>query len=63
MTKLLKRFANDDAGAVTVDWMVMCAAIVGLCVTGLGAAQSSVADLAQALSADVTTEEVVRLND
>ena len=27
---LLKTFASDDAGAVTVDWVVLTGAIVGL---------------------------------
>jgi Flp pilus assembly pilin Flp len=30
MTNLLKNFANDESGAVTVDWVVLTAAIVGL---------------------------------
>lgn len=28
--KEVKRFAADDAGAVTVDWVVLTAAVVGL---------------------------------
>ena len=27
---IFKSFANDEAGAVTVDWVVLTAAIVGL---------------------------------
>ncbi|MCL4188222.1 MAG: hypothetical protein KJZ85_11490 [Rhodobacteraceae bacterium] len=27
---LVKKFRNDEAGAVTVDWVVLTAAIVGL---------------------------------
>ena len=27
---IIKLFANDEAGAVTVDWVVLTAAIVGL---------------------------------
>lgn len=30
MLLLLKRFRNDDAGAVTVDWVVITAAVVGM---------------------------------
>ena len=30
MTKLLKAFAKNDDGAVTVDWVVLTAAIVGI---------------------------------
>lgn len=30
MTRLLSKFYRDEHGAVTVDWVVLCAAIVGL---------------------------------
>jgi Flp pilus assembly pilin Flp len=30
MLNLFKTFKNDEAGAVTVDWVVLTAAIVGL---------------------------------
>ncbi len=30
MKTALKRFCNDQSGAVTVDWVVLTAAIVGL---------------------------------
>ena len=32
MFKALKKFTNDEAGAVTVDWVVLTAAVVGLCI-------------------------------
>ncbi|MDK3017121.1 hypothetical protein [Pseudodonghicola flavimaris] len=31
MSKLFKSFAKRETGAVTVDWVVLTAAIVGLC--------------------------------
>lgn len=30
MLELLGRFARDDTGAVTIDWVVLCAAMVGI---------------------------------
>lgn len=30
MTNMIKNFAADESGAVTVDWVVLTAAIVGL---------------------------------
>ncbi len=30
MRRLLKKFRADEAGAVTVDWVVLTAALVGL---------------------------------
>jgi hypothetical protein len=32
MWNALKTFKNDEAGAVTVDWVVLTAAVVGLAV-------------------------------
>jgi len=30
--KLFAKFANDESGAVTVDWVVLTAAIVGIAI-------------------------------
>lgn len=30
LLNIFKSFANDEAGAVTVDWVVLTAAVVGL---------------------------------
>jgi len=42
---LFKSFRNDEDGAVTVDWVVLTAAVVGLGVIALGAINSGVKDL------------------
>ena len=49
MTRLdtFKSFANDEAGAVTVDWVVLTAAIVGLGIvvmTSVGGGITGLAD-------------------
>lgn len=36
LIKLAKAFLKDDAGAVTVDWVVLTAAIVGLGLAVMG---------------------------
>jgi len=46
----LKSFYTDDDGAVTVDWVVLTAAIVGLCVLIASAMQDGALGLADALS-------------
>ncbi len=33
MFMTLRKFKNDESGAVTVDWVVLTAAIIGLAVT------------------------------
>ena len=43
LLNIFKSFKNDESGAVTVDWVVLTAAIVGMGVLVLGAVQSAVA--------------------
>lgn len=46
----LKLFYTDDDGAVTVDWVVLTAAIVGLCVLIASAMQDGALGLADAMA-------------
>jgi Flp pilus assembly pilin Flp len=41
MIKFIKNFRKDEDGAVTVDWVVLTAAVVGLAIAAYGAIQSS----------------------
>ncbi len=50
--KLFKNFKNDESGAVTVDWVVLTAAVVGLGIAVLAAVSSGV----QNLSGDINTQ-------
>ena len=36
MRRLWARFRGEDCGAVTVDWVVLCAAIIGIGMLVLG---------------------------
>lgn len=40
MTQRIKMFAADQEGAVTVDWVVLTAAVCGLAIAAFGAIQS-----------------------
>ncbi len=51
MIKFFKNFRKDEAGAVTVDWVVLTAAVVGLAV----AAYSSIETGASGLIANTAT--------
>lgn len=42
----VRAFARKDAGAVTVDWVVLSAAVVGLLAAGYGYLRSGTLDLA-----------------
>jgi len=46
----LKSFLMDDDGAVTVDWVVLTAAIVGLCVLIAAAMEDGALGLADGLA-------------
>jgi Flp pilus assembly pilin Flp len=41
MIKFIKNFRKDEDGAVTVDWVVLTAAVVGLAIAAYGAIQTS----------------------
>lgn len=50
----MKRFARDEDGAVTVDWVVLTAAIVGLAVIAFNSIETSTSNLATGIAADIT---------
>ena len=41
MIKFIKNFRKDENGAVTVDWVVLTAAVVGMAMAAYGAIQTS----------------------
>ncbi|SMO99406.1 hypothetical protein SAMN06265173_1531 [Thalassovita litoralis] len=45
MIKFIKNFRKDEAGAVTVDWVVLTAAVVGLGVAAFTAVETSTSGL------------------
>ena len=53
MIKFFKNFNKDEDGAVTVDWVVLTAAVVGLGVAGVTTVKSGVSTLAGTISKDV----------
>ena len=57
----IKNFAADESGAVTVDWVVLTAAIVGLGIAVIASVSDGVGDLAEAISGSLSEAEVVEL--
>lgn len=53
MLNLVKNFVNDESGAVTVDWVVLTAAIVGLGILVIRAVTPGVTQLGEAISDEV----------
>ena len=51
--KFAKTFKNDESGAVTVDWVVLTAAIVGLGIAVLSSVSGGTTSLADAISSEL----------
>ena len=50
MTKLFNKFRKDESGAVTVDWVVLTAAVVALAGAAYGSIQTGATDMTAATS-------------
>ena len=55
----IKRFLTEQSGAVTVDWVVLTAAIVGLGIAVLAAVRSGVADLSGDIDSKLKEEHII----
>jgi len=50
MLRRVKNFLSREDGAVTVDWVVLTAAVVGLLAAGYGMMRSGTTDLSEGVS-------------
>lgn len=55
---LLKKFRNDESGAVTVDWVVLTAAIVGLGVAVMAVVGNGMLDVADTIGTEISNTGV-----
>ncbi len=60
--KLWKNFKNDESGAVTVDWVVLTAALVGLGLAVILAIQPGIESAATSINEDLSSANAVSLN-
>ncbi len=56
MIKFIKNFRKDESGAVTVDWVVLTAAVVGLAIAAYSTIESSSSTLIGAAAGAVDLE-------
>ncbi|MCH2095924.1 MAG: hypothetical protein MK160_12525 [Rhodobacteraceae bacterium] len=56
MTKFINNFRKDESGAVTVDWVVLTAAVVGLAIAAYSTIETSSSTLISAAATAVTGE-------
>ena len=61
MTNMIKNFVNDESGAVTVDWVVLTAAIVGLGIAVIASVSTGVTDLGTDIQTSLSTANVATL--
>ena len=59
MFKIAKKFNNDEDGAVTVDWVVLTAAVVGLGIAALAAVKKGTGTLTSKISSHLSTQSIV----
>jgi len=53
-----KSFRNDEEGAVTVDWVVLTAAIVGLGIAVYGVVSGGIQNLSQQIDTQLETDQI-----
>ena len=53
---VFKRFVRDESGAVTVDWVVLTAAIVGLAIVVVTTLQDPLKEAAVAIGDEITEQ-------
>lgn len=58
MIKFIKNFRKDENGAVTVDWVVLTAAVVGLAVAAYSTIETQTNQLAADIGATIDTQNV-----
>ncbi len=61
MLEFIKTFRADDDGAVTVDWVVLTAAIVGLGIAVLLAVRGGTVDVANDIGSTLSSAEIPEL--
>jgi len=58
MKMVLTQFASDESGAVTVDWVVLTGAIVGLAVALIGTISEGALDHSRGLGEHLSVKSV-----
>lgn len=61
MIKFFKNFSKDEDGAVTVDWVVLTAAVVGLGIAGVATVNDGIGSLAETIEADLDSATMTGL--
>lgn len=63
MLKFLKKFRTEEDGAVTVDWVVLTASVVGLAVGGVVMVKDGVDGLAGNIGTELSSATVTGIGE
>ena len=58
MIKFFKNFSKDEDGAVTVDWVVLTAAVVGLGIAGVSTVNTGIGSLATTIQTELGAAQI-----
>lgn len=58
MRQSIRTYIADEGGAVTVDWVVLTAAVVGLGVAAVSTVEEGVTSLASDIATSISTKTV-----
>jgi hypothetical protein len=58
MLQTFKTFASDEAGAVTVDWVVLTAALVGLGLAVMGVVSSGIGNVSAQIETSLAKDHL-----
>ena len=57
LLNIFKRFQKDEDGAVTVDWVVLTAAVVGLGLIVMAAIKPAISNLSASIAAEIESAD------
>ena len=58
MIKFFKNFSKDEDGAVTVDWVVLTAAVVGLAIAAYSSIQTGATNMTEQTGTFLNTQTI-----
>ncbi|WP_026756388.1 Flp family type IVb pilin [Sediminimonas qiaohouensis] len=58
MINFIKNFHNDESGAVTVDWVVLTAAVVGLAVAAFSTIKTNTETVSDSIATTIGAQEL-----
>ncbi|MDR9484135.1 MAG: hypothetical protein RI566_03085 [Sediminimonas sp.] len=58
MINFIKNFHNDESGAVTVDWVVLTAAVVGLAVAAFSTIKTNTETVSDSIATTIDAQKL-----